>query len=189
MSVTDEGFYNIEVFSVLNNRPLGGSAENETLQKKSKKEGLVMETPEVLNSKVLKAFTRGSFVIIGLFVVLYCVVVFALVIHFGANFDGKAINSILVLAIPLIIFLIIFLVVFFGFLCLVKSYYDKSCRSSCIICEGTFLKMHKFEAMLDACLILVKTIKSDSGKDECTLQKLIEKILEQSSKISIERSK
>ena len=57
--------------------------------KKSEKEGLLMKTQDILNAKVLKAFTKGTFVVAGLFVVLYCGVATLALRSCTNTIDGK----------------------------------------------------------------------------------------------------
>ena len=117
-----------------------------------------MKTQDVSNSKVLKGFTKGSLVIIGLFVVLYCGIA-ALVLNSGTDFRDKISTLILILvlaSLPIILF--------FGFLYFVKSYYKKLFGSLGIKYEEIHHKVHKLKKMLRACPIAVKAIKPDSEK-------------------------
>jgi len=212
--------------------------------------------PDILNSKSVKGFIKGSLVLIGLFAVLYCgVAVFLLnsgdkieinknietnkdiktsnenetninnskdiqiekKIEISKKFDCKIFILFLILAIiPLIIFFFVFL----KFSCFMKSYYKKLYGSSCD--DGVIFKIKTFEAeklekqnfekqenerekleienrekqnleiyrhkmqeikaIIEACQILAKTIKTDPEKEVEALNKLLEKMLEIFSK-------
>jgi len=81
-----------------------------------------METLDFLNLKSLKRFAKGTLVVIGFFIVLYCSVA-ALIIHSGNKLEGNVFYVILVLAgIPLITFLITFILIVLKFFSLIKSY-------------------------------------------------------------------
>jgi len=125
-----------------------------------------METEKIdfFNSKSLKVFIKGSLVIIGLFVILYCCVA-VLLLYFGNNLNNNAFILILILAIPLIIFLV--------FLYFANSY----CGFFGIKCNGTLLKTHKKEAITEACFLVAKTLKLDSGKNKEALQNLLKEML------------
>jgi len=171
-SVSVNGFYNTEVFSVLNNRPLGGNAEWEALLKKREKEVLFMGMPDVLNSKVLKLFIKGSLVVTGLFVVLYCGV--AMLALFSCCKCVKSVceNNVWPLIAVLVIPLLVFLTVFLKFTCLVKLHYEKFYGPSCVIYKGTLFKRPKIEVTGETSLMMA--IKTDSEKDRESLKELKE---------------
>jgi len=77
-------------------------------EKNRKKEEFFMETEkiDILKSKSLKEFIKGSFVIIGLFVVLYCCIDM-FVIFFGKNFEYNIITLYIILGSPIIVFFIV----------------------------------------------------------------------------------
>ena len=143
------------------------------------KEGIVMEERlDTLNSKVLRRWTNGSLVIIGLFAVLFCGFA-VLVLRSGDDPQNKIFASILV-GIPLISFLIIFLIVFFRFSCFVELNYMKLFRSLDIKYKWPVHKMHKhkIKEILEAGSTLVKVIKHDSGKNIEVSYHIIIEILE-----------
>jgi len=114
-----------------------------------------METPDILNSKSLKGFIKGSFVIVGLFVVLSFGFA-TLVLLFAKNhvnnlfYDWKIFLLILVLTnFPIIVFLI----VFSSFHCFVKK---KLCVSSCNKYERSLLKIHEIKPLIEVCHMVVK---------------------------------
>jgi hypothetical protein len=141
---------------------------------KREKEGLLfMEMPDILKSKSVKGFIKGSLVLIGLFAVLYCgVAVFLLnsgdKIEINKNIETSNENEtninnskdiqieknieiskkfdckiFILFLILAIIPLIIFFFVFFKFSYFVKSYYKKLYGSSCD--EGVFFKIKEIE--------------------------------------------
>jgi len=158
-----------------------------------------LENSDILKSKSLKSlklFIKGSLVLIGLFAVLYCGVAVLILnsgdkleisknikndndedhengkkividkkIIIGKNIENNLCVSILVLTIPLI--------VFFIFSCFMKSHY----KSLGIKCNGTLLKMHKKEAIVEACLMVAKALRDASGENGGVLQNLLEKML------------
>jgi len=64
-----------------------------------------METPDILNSKAVKAFIKGSLVLIGLFAVLYCGIV-VLVLRFADKLNCMIFALIIILvSLPIIVFL------------------------------------------------------------------------------------
>jgi len=125
-----------------------------------------METPNNFNEKSLKGFIKGSLVIAGLYFVLSYGVITLLVSKDINNLDCKVFSLI-------IIFAILPLIVFFGLSFLVKSFY----RSLCNKYEVPLLKIHKKEAIVEACLMVAKALKLDSGKDGNALQNLLKELL------------
>ena len=124
-----------------------------------------METPDALNSKLLKLFTRGSLVIISLFFVLYCGVTAFLLYFCNKNQNNDIALILLLTIIPLLLFLTLFLI----FSCLVKSYFE----SICIKNEEYFFRMHKIKVMGEVCLTLAKDIKIDSCRNLEAAQKFL----------------
>jgi len=167
-----------------------------------------MDTRDIIYSKSLKSFIKGSLVLIGLFAVLYCGVA-ALLICFNKNIECNVFALILIL---IVLPLIIFLTVFLRFSCLVKYYYEKIYIPSCnkhedIICkikeetarqmnkaneniletqknEANLLNKRKIEVLGDVCLAVAKSIKPDLRINEDELQKLVKEMFEQFSKIN-----
>ena len=139
-----------------------------------------METPDILNSKVLKVFTKRSLVVIGLFVVFYCGVA-AFILYFcnnsGANDCKLNVPCVILLIGILLVSLFVFLLFFSKFSFLVKMNYKKLYNFSHFK-EENQLKTHKTEVPCEACL-MVETIKFDSEKVMETFQKqLLETIKE-----------
>jgi len=161
-----------------------------------------METPDILNSKSLKGFIKGSLVLVGLFAVLYCGI-FALLLRSDKIIDiGKNIENYVIVLIFFLVCLpiLVFIAVFLRFSCLAKCYYDKIYVSSCnkheyiickireeIICqmnkekeniletqknEETLLNKRKIEVMGDVCLAVAKAIKPDYEKNDVALDKI-----------------
>jgi len=116
-----------------------------------------MNLPDILNSKSLKAFIKGSLVLIGLFFILSCGVAVLLFsfdkkieikknveisknidleksievnknLEIGKNNENNVCALIKVLTIPLIVFLIFLLIIYFSFYCMVKLYYRSPCN-------------------------------------------------------------
>jgi len=78
-----------------------------------------METSEILNSKSVKGLIKGSFVMIGMLVVLSFGFA-ALALFSGGNNESKPILLVYLLTLsPLTIFV--------GFLCLMRECYEKIC--------------------------------------------------------------
>lgn len=113
-----------------------------------------MDTKEFFNAKVLKKFIKGSMVLIGLFAVLYYIVV-ALVLLSGDKFRGSACTLFLVLLIPVTVFPI--------FLYLLNNIINES-----------IIKTNKIEISDEVCNMMAKIIiKTDSDKDKEELKKLL----------------
>jgi len=171
-----------------------------------------MEMPDILKSKSVKGFIKGSLVLIGLFAVLYCgSAVFLL--HFEDKIDYKIFILFLILAIiPLIIFFFVFLKISF----FVRSYYKKLYGSSDN--EGAYIKIQgleleklkeqnhekheleinklkeqncekdkiqEMEMMIEICQMVVKAINPDSGKNGDILHNLLKEILIILSKMTL----
>jgi len=128
-----------------------------------------MEMPEVLNSKSVKGFIKGSLVLIGLFFVFSCGVAVLLFpfdkkleieknievtknteisrdIKIDENIENKVFLLILVLIIPLTVLLIFFLIIFYIFYCLMKFHYEK--LYDFLENEGLPLKIHDINTMI-----------------------------------------
>jgi len=145
-----------------------------------------MDNPDVLNSKSVKGFIKGSLVLIGLFAVLYCGVA-ALLICSDRNIGFNTFALILIL---IILPLIIFLTVFLRFSCLVKSYYNSSKINKEDFCfkEENIIKRDKIKIIGETCTTIAKSIKPDYDKNVEALQK-IKEMLEIVSDISSEDAK
>ena len=123
-----------------------------------------MEMQNITNSKELKGFVKGIFVIVGLFGVLYCGVA-VLFFLFCKNSEGNAFlggYAFILILVLVILPLLVFLTVVLRFSCLVKLYYDKLYGSSGINCEGTLLKKYRIKMIGKTCLILAKSLKPNS---------------------------
>jgi len=128
--------------------------------KKLKKEGVIMDVSDVLNSKAVKAFVKGSFVVIGLFAVLYCGAAGLLLLRFGHKLGDKFFCVfIFVLAIPLIAF-----VIFLIFFCSLKSYCKK-------LHEGT---LDEIKNKIEECLTTENDIRNVLKKDRVALQERLD---------------
>jgi len=141
-----------------------------------------METPDILNSKSLKVFIKGTLVLIGLFFALSCGVA-ALLICFGKNIECNVFALILIL---IILPLIIFLTVFLRFSCLVKSYYESSSikEKEFSLREEFILKKDIIKIIGEMCNTSAKSIKSDCEKNEKILEEIkdiLKQFLEKSS--------
>jgi len=170
-----------------------------------------MDLKDILNSKSLKSFIKGSLVLIGLFAVLYCGVVVVL-FSFGKNIETIKISDCKTFALILILTilpLVVFLTIFFKFSCFLKSNNKSPCNKyedilhqmkaiEMVLCEmqkskedlfktqkneETHLKMEKIRVIGEACLTIAKSIKLDTGKNEEALKELI-KMLDLFSKLS-----
>lgn len=147
-----------------------------------------MEMQNVPNSKELKVFVKGAFVLIGLIFVLAFGVV-ALLLHFDRNIEiSKNINW---MVFTLILVLIILpILVFFRFSCLMKSHYknlygysnNEGFISKMQKLEIEKLKVQKIEALIESCFTAIKTIKPDSENNLEALLKKLKKIINLLSK-------
>jgi len=192
----------------LNTRPLGGAWGVKLCGKGMEKEGFIMKTSDILISKSLKGFIKGSLVLTGFSFVLSFGVA-ALLICLNENIGC---NVFALICFLIILPLIIFLIVFFRFSCLAKCYYEKMYIPSCIkheyiTCkireeidrqmnkekeniletqknEETLLNRCKIEVMGDVCLAVAKALKPDLRINEDELQKLVKEMFEQFSKIN-----
>jgi len=158
---------------------------------------------DIPNSKELKVFVKGAFVLIGLFAVLHCSVA-VLILHFCFNLACNYFILILFFAsVPLLVFLI--------FSCFVKSHYKNLYGLSNN--EGFIIKMQrlkmeehetqkfeqkldsferelemqkndmqKIEGLIESCLSEIKTIKPDSEKTLDAFLENLDKIIERFSK-------
>jgi len=135
-----------------------------------------MRTQDVINSKILKSFIKGVFILIGLILILSYGVA-ALVISYDKNIEIGKNNECKVFALILILVclpILVFLTVFLRFACLVKFHYDKLDNLTCIENKETLynmftkmvLEMHKIEMIKEVCPKVAEAIKSDLKKDE-----------------------
>jgi len=136
-----------------------------------------MEMTDILNSKLLKVFIKGSFVVISLSFVLFFGVVAILLIR-GVELNCKIFILILFLAIPLIFFLLVLL----KFLDLVKPHYNSSGNVN----KEPLIKILKIGTIINTCIKMISVIKPDSVKEGETLQKSFKEILELLQKTSSE---
>jgi len=143
-----------------------------------------MGTLDILNSKILKAFTKGSLVVTGLFFVLYFGII-ALVLFYCSKCSNNVCESKVWL---LIVVLVVPLLVFFIFACLVKLYYEKLYGSNNKE-EGAFLTMRKIEVVSEVCLILAKAIKPDLEKNTEALPTLLKEMIDRLLNMSSEKEK
>jgi len=142
-----------------------------------------MKNEQVLNSKSLKGFIKGSFVLIGLFYAISCSVITILVLVYKSNLEYKQLILLLILA---ILPLIVFLIVFFGFLKLVNRKIYNSLNNKN---ERSFLRNQIIDVISNACITLAKIIKPDSEKNVEALIGLVKEMPEIIYKISSEETK
>ena len=146
---------------------MGGSAEWKALWKKREKEGLFMETEisDILKSKSLKVFIKRSFIIIGLFVFLYCGVD-TLILLFGNNFQ----YNLIILGIILLSPIIVFFIILFWFLSFVnKISYWFTCNKDDLI----IFNMKK----IDEFIKIINSLNSNIDKKNGTLKEELQKKL------------
>ena len=148
----------------------------------AKKEGLFMRMRDVPNSKELKVFVKGAFVLIGLIYAISCSAITLLVLVLRTNIEYKIFILLLILA---ILPLIVFLLVFFGFFKLVNK---KICASFDNKIEKPFLRKQIIDAMSNTCITVAKIIKPDSEKNVEALISLVKEMPELIYKISSEES-
>jgi uncharacterized BrkB/YihY/UPF0761 family membrane protein len=106
-----------------------------------------METQDILNSKSLKRFIKGSFVIIGLFAVLSFGIA-TLVLYYNDFLIDKAITLILIIAFFILFFL---LIIYFSFYYLVNDNYKK-------LYEDLYIKNEEYKQKIDDMEKLIKYI-------------------------------
>jgi len=125
-----------------------------------------VEKPNVLNSKAVKKFVKGSFVIFGLLVVLSYGFVTTLLFK-----KSEANVNILVG-----IFVVIQVLTFFGFLGLIIWNYNKLCVVSSVKDEDALRKKIKMDILSDVYLLVTEAMKSNDEKTVKTLTELLKKI-------------
>ena len=137
-----------------------------------------MKMSDILKSKLLKIFIKGSLTVIGISFVLFFCVVALLLLHSGNNLDWKVFILILVIAIPLIVFLLVLL----NIIGLLKSQYNSSGNTN----KEPLIKILKMETTINTCIKIINAVIPDSGKEAEKLHKSFKEILELLAKISSE---
>jgi len=135
-----------------------------------------MKMQDILNSKLLKVFIKGSLAVIGISFVLFLCVVTLLLLRFGDKLDWKIFILIIILTIPLLVFLLIIL----KFICLVRALFNSLGSTN----KEPLIKILKVNTTITTCIKIINAIKIDSGKDAETLQKSFKEILDLLSEIS-----
>jgi len=144
-----------------------------------------MRTRDVINSKALKVFIKGAFILIGLFFILSYGIAAFLIIYSNIIINVDTLISFLICFPPILVFL----TVIFIFPCMMGFYNDKINNflykeHEEIINKMIFkhiLEMHKIDMIKEVCPKVVEALKSGFDKtwDE-SMKKIKEKIDEHS---------